>query len=262
MDYRLPGLDGVQATAGRARGVPRRRRRLPDGVGERARDRGALRGGRGRLPDEGPGARRHRRRDQARVASQRPTREPHGRQHGDRPRLDRRLPRRRGALPELARRAAVRELRHGQLPRRRRPDGGRSSTSACARHRAADDVPADAARLPRLLRRARRLRADPLAAPRGEPVGHVPERRASPRPSSATGACARSTPRRRLPGSRCLRSRSSGGSSAVRPTRRWTRSSRVTRTSTGCSSPSTRSSSSRAAGASAARRRSRASCCT
>ena len=43
--------------------------------------------------------------------------------------------------------------------------------------RAADDVPADAGRLPRRLHGALRLRAHPLAPPCGQPVGDIPERR-------------------------------------------------------------------------------------
>ena len=42
--------------------------------------------------------------------------------------------------------------------------------------RAADDVAADARRLPRRLRGARRVRADPLDPHRGESLRHVPER--------------------------------------------------------------------------------------
>ena len=42
-------------------------------------------------------------------------------EHRDRPRLDRRLPRGARALPELAHRAALRQLRRHELPRLRRP---------------------------------------------------------------------------------------------------------------------------------------------
>ena len=54
MDYRLPGMDGVQATAAREGGTSRDRGRLSHRFGELARDRGAVRGGRDRVPDEGP----------------------------------------------------------------------------------------------------------------------------------------------------------------------------------------------------------------
>ena len=64
-----------------------------------------------------------------------PRREPHSREHRDRPRLDGRLPDARGALPELARRAALRQLRRGELPRRRRHAGLRSSTPGCVTRR-------------------------------------------------------------------------------------------------------------------------------
>ena len=45
MDYRLPGLDGVQATRALKRGVPGACGRLPDRVGEPARGRRALEAG-------------------------------------------------------------------------------------------------------------------------------------------------------------------------------------------------------------------------
>ena len=42
MDFRLPALDGVQATRALRDGVPGRRRRLPDRLGEPPRGRRAL----------------------------------------------------------------------------------------------------------------------------------------------------------------------------------------------------------------------------
>ncbi len=52
-------------------------------------------------------------------------REAHRREHGDRPRLDRRPAGRRRPLPELARRAALRPLRRREPARRRRHRRGR-----------------------------------------------------------------------------------------------------------------------------------------
>ena len=70
MDYRLPGLDGVQATRGGARGVPGRRGRLPDRVGERcARSRRCYEAGAVACLTQGRGARRDRRGDPRRRAA-------------------------------------------------------------------------------------------------------------------------------------------------------------------------------------------------
>ena len=65
MDFRLPGIDGVETTSALVRRVPGGGRRLPDRVGEPARARRADRRGRDRLPAQGRGARRDRRRDPA-----------------------------------------------------------------------------------------------------------------------------------------------------------------------------------------------------
>ena len=111
-----------------------------------------------------------------------------------------------------------------------------------------DDVAADAGRLPRLLPRARRVRADPLAACLGAGLGHLRERGDRSGRARRTAGCAQSTPRPRRRRSRCSRSRSSAGSSAARATRRSTRSSSDIGESAACCSPSTRSSSSNAAG--------------
>ena len=63
MDFRLPGMDGVETTIALTRELPERRGRLPDRLREPARARRADGGGRRRLPAQGPGARRDRRRD-------------------------------------------------------------------------------------------------------------------------------------------------------------------------------------------------------
>ena len=64
MDYRPARASTASRRRRRCmRGVPGRRRRLPDRVRGRARGRGAPRGRRGRVPHEGPGARGDRRRD-------------------------------------------------------------------------------------------------------------------------------------------------------------------------------------------------------
>ena len=84
-----------------------------------------MRGRRGRLHDEGRGARP----DRARGVRGCRVDEADRREHGDRPRLDRRLPGGAGALPELAGRAALRPLRRRELPRLRRHHARPSSTS-------------------------------------------------------------------------------------------------------------------------------------
>ena len=60
MDYRLPGHGRRRGDGGGPRGVPGRRRRLPDRVGGPARGRRAAGGRRGRVPAQGSGARRDR----------------------------------------------------------------------------------------------------------------------------------------------------------------------------------------------------------
>ena len=193
MDYRLPGLDGVQATAAVREACPEIARRLPDRVVASARGGRAPRGGRGRVPLEGPGARRDRRRDpRGRRAHQaRGLMELDRREHGDRPRLDRRLPRGARALPELARRPALRPLRRRELPRLRRPRPGRVLRAAAHRRRSC--------RRPRSRRRGdfldvyeelRRLRADLLAAHLGEALRHLRRARSSRRSSSRATGCA------------------------------------------------------------------------
>ena len=255
MDYRLPALDGIQATAQVARARARASRvvALTASADER-RARGAPRGGRSRLPRQGPGARRDRRARSSRRPSRR---EPHRREHRDRPRLDRRPARRGRPLPELARRAAVRPLRRRELPRRRRHLAGRVLRTAArptpSSRRTSQPTPGD---FLACYHELDRVRADLLAPRLGEGLRHVRERGDAPPRSSGTASCTRSTPRRRRRRSRCSRSRSSAGSSAARPTRRSTRSSSATGASAGCCSPSTRSSSCSAAAGSARRRRS------
>ena len=91
MDYRLPGLDGVQATAAVREARPGVAVVCLTASANAREIEALLRGRRRRLPDEGPGARRHRR---TRSTAAGRAREPHRREHRDRPRLDRRLPRR------------------------------------------------------------------------------------------------------------------------------------------------------------------------
>ena len=62
MDYRMPGLDGAQATRAVLAAAPGVRVVLPDRVGLRGRDAPAARCGRGRLRHEGRRVRRHHRR--------------------------------------------------------------------------------------------------------------------------------------------------------------------------------------------------------
>ena len=228
MDYRLPGLDGVQATARGARGAPGRRRRLPHRVRERARDRGALRGRRGRVPDEGPGARRDRRRDPASAAARRVNLTAEN--TAIVARLDRRLPRRgrsasrTGASCRCTSASATRA-------------SATASTSTAAQfyerlrtsRRAADDLAADAGRLPRLPTRSSAAYERILSL-------HISAKLSGTFESAGTAA-ARARRRQRAhdrlrdarrPRSRCSRSRSSAGSSAARPTRRSTRSSSAT----------------------------------
>src|SRR5207244_2851046 len=89
-----------------------------------------------------------------------------GREHGDRPRLDRRLPAGAAAVPELANRAALRPLRQRELPGLRRPWAGGVLRAAAQLAGDPDDVAADARRLLRRLPRARARRQDLLAAHR------------------------------------------------------------------------------------------------
>ena len=77
------------------------------------------------------------------------------------------------------------------------------------RRRAADDLAADARRLPRDLRGARRRTSGSSRCTSREALGHGRERAAAPARSSAAARCARSTPGRSRPGSRCSRSPSS-----------------------------------------------------
>ncbi len=95
-----------------------------------------------------------------------------------------------------------------------------TSTSACGSADAPDDLAADAAGLRGRVRGASRLRADLRAPALGEALRHVPvRRRPRPRTSVATGS-ASSTPRPRRSQSACSRSRSSAASRGERPTRR------------------------------------------
>ena len=122
--------------------------------------------------------------------------------------------------------------------------------------RAADDLAADAGRLPRRLRGARRLRADPLAAPARRSSPGRSRARAAPPRSSAAAACGRSTPGTRLRRARDARARRPAAARA-RDDRRGARRARraAPAREPGRSSRSTRSSSSPRAAGSARRRR-------
>ena len=199
-----------------ARGDP-----LPDGRGDRRRPRGGARGGCGRADREEQLDRRarpgdpfsHRTRGFESVNLT-------AREHRDRARLDLRLPRRRRALPEHARRAALRQLRLRELQGSRRHRLPRLLRAPQGGAGAADDVAADAAGLPRRLRGARGLRADLRAAAVGEALRHLPVGRHRGRARSEATGSASSTPRPRRSRSGCSRSRSSAGSRGARPTRR------------------------------------------
>ena len=258
MDYRLPGLDGVQATRAVRAACPNDGGRLPHGVRRRPRDRRAAGGRRDRVPAQGPGAGGDRRRDQAR------RREPRVNLTAANTAIvldsTADFPDARAALPELARRAAVRQLRHRELPRRRRADRGRvlraSAVLPPTLPTTSQPTPADFKAVYDELVGYDRIFSIHIAATLS---GTFAEREARGR----TTACARSTRRPRRRRSRCSRSRSSGGSSAGTTDEEIDALvERYKRRATRCSSPSTRSSSSRAAAASAARGRSPASCCT
>ena len=260
MDYRLPGMDGVQATAAVKEAHPEIAVVCLT-ASANAREIEAL---------YEAGATACLTKDQelddivdAVKRRRRQPREPHRAEHGDRRRLDRGLPRRARPLPELARRPAVRQLRHRQLQGRRRPHRARSSTSGCA--------PRPSCRRRRSRRRATSSRPTRSSAAYERILSvHIAANLSGTFQSAGTAAAQLGDGRVRTIDSEtrvgrdrdARDSRSSAGSSAARPTRRSTRSSSATCASTACSSPSTRSSSSRAAAASGARRRSPASCCT
>ena len=174
MDYRLPGLDGVQATRAVVASCPGTTRRRLTASANRARDRRRSRRRRRRLPDEGPGPRRDRRGD-PRAPAARGRREADRREHRGRPRLDRRLPGGRRALPELARSCRCTCASATRATATTSSSGRTSSTSGCAtRARAADDLAADAGRLPsRPTRSSPQLRAHPLAPHPGDALRHV-----------------------------------------------------------------------------------------
>src|SRR5213080_2062173 len=98
------------------------------------------------------------------------------REHGDRPRLDRGLPRGAAALLELADRPAVRAFRRRELPRLRRARPGGVLRPPPHRRGAPDHVAADAAGLPLGLRGARSLRADLRARALEQALRDVRER--------------------------------------------------------------------------------------
>ena len=184
------------------------------------------------------------------------------REHRGRPRLDRRLPGGAGALPELARRAALRALRRRELPRLRRHRARTSSTSGSP---TAPELPTTSQPTPgdflgRLRGARAAVRADPLAADLLDALRHVRERAAG-RGAARRRPGARDRHAHRLGGARDARDRRAAAARA-RHDRRGDRRARraLPPTSTSCSSRSTRSSTSRRAAASAARRRSPAAC--
>ena len=257
MDYRLPGLDGIEATRALKDSVPERCGRRAHRVREPRRDAGAA-----ARPAPSRASRRIRssRRSSRRFTTQ-PPREADGREHGDRARLDRRLPAGAGALRELADGAAVRPLRRREPARLRRDRPGGVLRAAANRNRVADDVAADAGRLPRDVRGARAYERIYSLQISAKLSGTFESARTAARELRRQGA--RRRHRDGVGRDRDARaSRSSGGSSAARATRRSTSSSRASSATRASSSPSTRSSSCRRAGASARRPRSPATCCT
>ena len=159
MDYRLPELDGVETTAAIGEGLPGDGGRRPHGDGGERGDRRPLRGRRGRLSDEGPRARRDRRRREDAAGAMQLSAE------NTAIVLDSTAdcPTRRRAIPTGAwcrSTCASATRRSGSTSTSRR----RSSTPPEGRARAAEELPADAGRLRGGLRGARGLREDPRGA--------------------------------------------------------------------------------------------------
>ena len=188
-------------------------------------------------------------------------REPDGRQHGDRARLDRRLPGGARALPELARRPALRQLRRDELPRLRRPRAGRVLRAARRRRRSC--------RRPRSRRRATSSPSTRSSLPRYERILSL-QLSSTLSGTFASAEAAAASARRRgardrhangLGGDRDARARGAAAARA-RHDRRGDRRARraLPRARTGCSSRSTRSSTSPAAAGSAGPRRSPGRC--
>ena len=224
MDYRLPGLDGVQATRAVREALPGRRRRLPHRLGQPAR--ASTRCSR---PARSPACARtrslddDRRGDSRRGAAAAALMELTAENTAIVLDSTADFPDGAAALPELARRPALRALRRRELPRlrRARPD------EFYERLRTAPELPTTSQPTPgdflAAYEELARLRADPLAAHRRRSSPARSRARGSRRRSSAASGCARSTRGRASAGDRDARARrSSGGSSAARPTRRST----------------------------------------
>ena len=162
----MPGLDGAQTTRALLAASPRHARHLPDRLGHARRSAElVLDGRRGRLPDEGREPRRDRRGD--------PRRRPRGSAAVELTAANTAIvldstadfPAGAGALPELARRPALRQLRRRELPRLRRP------------------------RPRRVLRAARPTRPRRRRPPSRRPATSSPSTRSSPRATSGSSRC-------------------------------------------------------------------------
>ena len=262
MDYRMPGLDGAEATVAVRAAAPAHRRRLPHRRARAARElaEAARGGGRGRLRDEGSrtstsSSTRSRRAEAARIVNL--TAENTAivlDSTADFPEAPERFPNLR--VVPLYVRSATRAS---------------ATTSSIDPH----DVLRAAARPPPSCRpRRSRHRGTSSRSTRSSRAATSASSRSSIS-STLSGTFASAAGRRRGGrrqgardrhgdrlgrDSRCSRSASSAGSSAARPTRRSTRSSSATGRRPACSSRSTRSSTSRRAAASDAPPRSRATC--
>ena len=259
----LPAARAWTASRRRSRScarLPGDRRRLPDRLGEPARARRAARGGRGRLPAQGPGARRDRRRDpRARARPGRPVN------------LTARTRRSCSTRPPTSRTRQIRfpncaSCRSTSASARRasattssstRTTSTRGCSTAPELPTTSQPTPQDFLAVYEALAGYERIYSLHISA---KLSGHVPERVARGGASEGDRIRARRHRVRLGRRSRCSRSAIQDCSSAARPTRRSRRWSRATASARGSSSPSTRSSSSPRAAASAAARRWRASC--
>ena len=156
------------------------------------------------------------------------------------------------ALPELARRAALRQLRHRELQGRRRPDGARvlrapaHVAASCRRRRSRRRATSS----PPTRSSARTSASSRSTSPRTSPAR---SRARAPRPQQLGDGRVRTIDSRVGVGrDRDARARDPAAARARHDRRGGRRARRaLPAPSTGCSSPSTRSSSSRAAAASA-----------
>ena len=211
VDYRLPGLDGVQVT----RLV---REHCPDvavvaltAAAEERERRGAARGGRVGLHRQGQAARRDHRRGPRR---RRPADGAQRREHGDRPRLDRRLPEGPERFPNW--RVVPLYVRFGDESFKDYVElvAARVLRAAAELQGDSDDLAADARRLPRDLRGAGAATSGSCRCTSRRSSRGRSRARGRPARRSAAARCARSTAGRSRPGSRCSPSPCSAGSSA------------------------------------------------